>query len=68
MELKTLKTAAVLSLSKDFTTVFFFPVWCKDSNAERVGSKPAFQLWQTDPLTVLVVLLVGTALCPASLA
>lgn len=63
-----LKTTAVLSLSKDFITVFFCSVWQKDTNAESVGSKPAFQLWETGPLTVLVVLLAGTVLCPASLA
>lgn len=66
-ELKMLKTTAVLSLSKDFITVFFCSVWQKDTNAESVGSKPAFQLWETGPLTVLVVLLAGTVLCPASL-
>lgn len=67
-ELKMLRTTAALSLSKDFIIVFFCPVWYKDTNAERVGSKPAFQLWETSPLTVLVVLLAGIALCPAFLA
>lgn len=66
-ELKTLKPA-ILSLSKDFITVFFCPVWYKDTHAERIGSKSAFPLWETDSSTVLVVLLAGTVLCPASLA
>lgn len=58
----------ILSLSKDLITVFFCPVWYKDTHAERVGSKPASPLWETDSPTVLVVLLAGTALCPTSLA
>lgn len=49
-ELKTLKTASVMSMRKDFNTVFF--ALC-GTNAERAGLKPAVQLWETHPLTVL---------------
>lgn len=49
-ELKTLKTTSVMSLRKDFNTVFF--ALC-GTNAERAGLKPAVQLWETRPLTVL---------------
>lgn len=49
-ELKTLKTTSVMSLRKDFNTVFF--ALC-GTNAERAGLKPAIQLWETRPLTVL---------------
>lgn len=38
-----LKTRA-LALSKDNLCIFFLPVWYGDTNAEKVISKPAFQM------------------------